>query len=60
MNRNRRRRDVNSFSASDRWLEHYQAFTRTMGAEGTKGKLERVSSHSDPELWLAWVSGKTN
>lgn len=50
---------VHSFSTSDAWLEDYQAFTRLMGAEGTKGKLERVSSHSDPELWMGWVSGST-
>ena len=48
---------VHSFSASDAWLEDYQAFTRLMGAESRKGRLERVSSHSDPELWMGWVSG---
>lgn len=48
---------VHSFSESDAWLEDYRIFARLLGAEGTKGTLERVPTHSDPELWIGWVSG---
>jgi len=35
----------------------YRAFARLLGADGTKGHLEKVVMHTDPELWLGWGSG---
>lgn len=48
---------VHSFSPSDAGLGDYQAFAHVMGIEGGKGALERVPSHSEPELWMGWVTG---
>ena len=48
---------VHSFSAEGAWLDDYRAFARALGAEGAKGRLERVPGREAPELWLGWASG---
>lgn len=46
---------VHSFSPIGVGLEDYRAFAGRLGIGGTAGRLEKVSHHGRPELWLGWV-----
>jgi hypothetical protein len=51
---------IHSFSQSSEWFQDYAAFVSLMGGCAIENIIISVGSHSDVELYLAWVRGNAH